>query len=151
LRGATMENYLIALSEKILTDAQDNLDTAQLRRELHYLKLNKLEGFLSSDELKKLFWTNIYNAFAIIIAKEASQTEAAFKYKRIKIARNILSLDDIEYKILKLNKSNISQKLINALFSSNFIKRLAVDDVDYNIQLKLNRASLYKARYNSTH
>lgn len=146
-----MENYLIALSEKILTDAQDNLDTAQLRRELHYLKLNKLEGFLSSDELKKLFWTNIYNAFAIIIAKEASQTEAAFKYKRIKIARNILSLDDIEYKILKLNKSNISQKLINALFSSNFIKRLAVDDVDYNIQLKLNRASLYKARYNSTH
>lgn len=145
-----MENYLIALSEKILIDAENNLDTAQLRRELHYLKLNKLEGFLSSDELKKLFWTNIYNAFAIIIAKEASQTEAAFKYKRIKIARNILSLDDIEYKILKLNKSNISQKLINALFSSNFIKRLAVDDVDYNIQLKLNRASLYKARYNST-
>ncbi|MGO4820089.1 MULTISPECIES: DUF547 domain-containing protein [unclassified Flavobacterium] len=146
-----MENYLIALSEKILKDAQDNLDTAQLRRELHYLKLNKLEGFLSSDDLKKHFWTNIYNAFAIIIAKEASQTEAAFKYKRIKIARNILSLDDIEYKILKLNKSNISQKLINALFSSNFIKRLAVDDVDYNIQLKLNRASLYKSNYNSTH
>jgi hypothetical protein len=70
-----MENYLITLSENILPENKQ--DTTYLRRELQYLELRKLEGFVDSDELKNTFWTNIYNAFFLIIAGEAMQMKAA--------------------------------------------------------------------------
>jgi len=136
-----MENYLITLSENILFQAQNKQDTTYLRRELHYLKLRKLEVFLDSDELKNRFWTNIYNAFFLIIAGEAMQMNAAYKYKRIKISGNILSLDDIEYKILKRNNNRFSQKLKTVLFSSSFVKGLAVANVGLSTQLILNRST----------
>lgn len=136
-----MENYLITLSENILFQAENKQDTTYLRRELQYLELRKLEGFVDSDELKNTFWTNIYNAFFLIIAGEAMQMKAAYKYKRIKICENILSLDDIEYKILKRNNNRFSQKLKNVLFSSSFIKGLALANVDLSTQLILNRST----------
>lgn len=136
-----MENYLITLSENILFQAQNKQDTAHLRTELQYLELRKLEGFLDSDELKNTFWTNIYNAFFLIIAGEAMQMKAAYKYKRIMICENILSLDDIEYKILKRNNNRFSQKLRTVLFSSSFIKGLALANVGLSRQLILNRST----------
>ena len=136
-----MENYLITLSENILFQAQNKQDTTYLRRELQYLELRKLEVFLDSDELKNTFWTNIYNAFFLIIAGEAMQMKAAYKYKRIMICENILSLDDIEYKILKRNNNRFSQKLRTVLFSSSFIKGLALANVGLSRQLILNRST----------
>ena len=41
-----MENHLITLSENILFQAQNKQDTTYLRRELQYLELRKLEGFV---------------------------------------------------------------------------------------------------------
>ncbi|WP_339919239.1 DUF547 domain-containing protein [uncultured Flavobacterium sp.] len=136
-----MENYLITLSENILFQAQNKQDTTYLRRELQYLELSMLEGFLDSDELKNTFWTNIYNAFFLIIAGGAMQMKAAYKYKRIMICENILSLDDIEYKILKRNNNRFSQKLRTVLFSSSFIKGLALANVGLSRQLILNRST----------
>jgi hypothetical protein len=136
-----MENYLITLSENILCQAQNKQDTTYLRRELQYLELRKLEVFLNSDELKNTFWTNISNAFFLIIAGEAMQIKAAYKYKRIMICENILSLDDIEYKILKRNNNRFSQKLRTVLFSSSFIKGLALANVGLSRQLILNRST----------
>ena len=135
------ENYLITLSENILFQAQNKQDTTHLRRELHYLKLRNLEVIFDSDELKNTFCTNIYNAFFLILAGEAMQMKAAYKYKRIMICENILSLDDIEYKILKRNNNRFSQKPRTVLFSSSFIKGLALANVGLSAQLTLNRST----------
>jgi hypothetical protein len=134
-----MENYLIGLSANILLEAQNNNNTLSLRRELHYLKLRKLVSILDSNELKTTFWTNIYNAFSLIIAAEVTVTDSLGKHKRIKIAGNILSLDDIEFKILKCHNNSMGQKIMATLFNSTFIKGLAVSSGDKMSHLKLNR------------
>jgi hypothetical protein len=135
-----MENYLISLSEKIVLYAEIDQDTSMLRRELHYIKLKRLLTLLDSDELKIRFWANIYNAFYLIMLDESSIAEVPLKYKRIKIAGNVISLHDIEYKILKLNNNKIVQRLSIDLFSSSFLKEVAVENVQFSVQLKLKRA-----------
>jgi hypothetical protein len=135
-----MENYLISLSEKIVLYAESDQDTSMLRRELHYIKLKRLLTLLDSDELKIRFWANIYNAFYLIMLDESSTAEVPLKYKRIKIAGNVISLHDIEYKILKLNNNKIVQRLSIDLFSSSFLKEVAVENVQFSVQLKLKRA-----------
>lgn len=136
-----MENFPIQLSENILLQAQLGQDTALLRRELYYLKDNKLEQFLNTDELRGVFWSNIYNAFILIISREVAENNLVFKYKRIKIARNILSLDDIEYKILGLN-TNRFNKVMNLLFSRSFIKKVAIKNPGANFHTMLDRTPI---------
>jgi hypothetical protein len=71
---------------------------------------------------------------------ESSTAEVPLKYKRIKIAGNVISLHDIEYKILKLNNNKVVQRLTTNLFSSSFIKEIAVENVQFSVELKLKRA-----------
>lgn len=137
-----MDNFPIQLSENILLQAQLSQDTSMLRRELYYIKDKKLETFLHSDELKSVFWSNIYNAYVLILAKEDSDKTSVFKYKRIKIARHLLSLDDIEFKILGKNNYNPLYKIINKLFSPRFIKSVAIKKGDSNYLIRLDRTAL---------
>jgi hypothetical protein len=102
-----MDNYPIQLSENILLKAKLGQDSSILRRELYYVKVKKLESYLNNDELKSVFWCNIYNAYVLIIAKENVGKSEVFQYKRIKIAHNTFSLDDIEFKVLGMVSRNL--------------------------------------------
>tara|TARA_R110002126_G_scaffold201767_2_gene349305 strand:- start:114 stop:548 length:435 start_codon:yes stop_codon:yes gene_type:complete len=137
-----MDNFPIQLSENILLHAQLSQDSSMLRRELYYMKDKKLQSFLYTDELKSVFWINIYNAYVLILAKEDSDKTTVFKYKRIKIARNILSLDDIEFKILGKNNYNLVFKFINNLFYQRFIKNVAIKKFDSKFLIRLDRSAL---------
>ena len=99
---------------------------------------------LNTDDEKKTFWINIYNAYVLIISNEPRQETSVFKQKRIKVARYHLSLDDIEYGILRNYKYKIGSFYINNPFYSGFIKKLTLDKVDYNITVLLNRSALAK-------
>jgi hypothetical protein len=81
-----MKNYQIILSENILSKAQIGEDTTSLRRELYYIRPSSLEIKLNTDELKKVFWVNIYKAYILIMADEVNQNKGMLKRKRIKIA-----------------------------------------------------------------
>lgn len=133
-----MKNYLITLSEKILLKAQINEDSVSLRRELFYVKQKNLEVNLITDDLRKAFWINIYNAYVLILANETKQQKKLFKQKRIKIARNRLSLNDVEYGILKRYKFKIGSIYIYDPFYSKFIKNIAINQVDVNLHLRLD-------------
>ena len=50
-----MLNYYIDLSERILAKAKLQEDTAELRKELYYIRTNILERKINTDELKKYF------------------------------------------------------------------------------------------------
>ena len=139
-----MVNFPIQLSESILLHAQLGQESSSLRRELYFIKKSKLETYLDTDQLKSIFWVNIYNAYSIIIAGEASQKEAAYKVKRIKVAHNAFSLNDIEYKILRINSRNPIYKFIDNLFCSSYIRKLAVKQIDYSLQIMLDRSPLTK-------
>lgn len=137
-----MKNYYTALSEEILSVAKLEKDTIPLRRQLFYIRLSKLEKSLDTDDLKKTFWINIYNAFYLITLKETKQGKEIFNLKRIKIARAILSLNDIEHGILRKYKFRIGYGYITNPFYSDFIKKLAVSKVDYRIHFALRSLNL---------
>lgn len=140
-----MDSYPIKLSESILSHAKLDQDSALLRRELYYIKLTKLESFLNNDELKSVFWCNIYNAYVLIIAKENLKEGSVFKYKRIKVASIPFSLDDIEFRILGMDKHNSFYKFVRKLFCPSYIKKLSLKQVDYSLQFKLDRTVLNKS------
>jgi hypothetical protein len=131
-----MKNYQVILSENILSKAKLGEDTTSLRRELYYIRPSSLEIKLNTDELKKMFWINIYKAYVLIIANEPNQKKSILKRKRIKIAHHLLSLDDIEHGILRIHKYNIGLRYLNTLFYSGFIKRLALEKIDYELNLE---------------
>lgn len=132
-----MENYHITLSEKMLLKARLGEDSVALRRELYYTRLKYLENNLCTDDLKKTFWINIYKAFYLIMISEQTNPSLIYKQKRIKVAKNTLSLNDIEHGILRKCKFKIGFGYITNPFYSNFIKKLAVKKVDYRIHFAL--------------
>ncbi|RYJ52488.1 hypothetical protein DR871_000075 [Flavobacterium petrolei] len=83
-----MRNYYIVLSEKIIVTAKIDGDSSLLRRQLFYIRAAKLEKSLDSDDLRKTFWINIYNAYYLIISKESTDNITIYNLKRIKIARS---------------------------------------------------------------
>lgn len=139
-----MKNYYTTLSEEILSVAKSGKDTLTLRRQLFYIRQAKLEKSLNTDDLKKTFWINIYNAFYLIILKETKQGKEIFNLKRIKIARAVFSLNDIEHGILRKYKFRIGFGYITNPFYSNLIKTLAVSKVDYRIHFALRSLDLEK-------
>lgn len=147
-----MANFPVQLSESILLHAQVGQDSCSLRRELYFIKKDKLEMYLSTDQLKCVFWVNIYNAYSLIMADEGVQTAEAYKRKRIKVAHTAFSLDDIEFKILRINDRNPLYKFIDNLFCCSYIRKLAVKEVDYSLQAMLDRTALAKglSKYRSS-
>jgi hypothetical protein len=139
-----VKNYYTTLSEEILSVAKSGKDTLTLRRQLFYIRQAKLEKSLNTDDLKKTFWINIYNAFYLIILKETKQGKEIFNLKRIKIARAVFSLNDIEHGILRKYKFRIGFGYITNPFYSNLIKTLAVSKVDYRIHFALRSLDLEK-------
>ena len=139
-----MKNYYTTLSEEILSVAKSGKDTVTLRRQLFYIRQAKLEQSLNTDELKKTFWINIYNAFYLITLKETKLGKEIFNLKRIKIACAVFSLNDIEHGILRKYKFRIGYGYITNPFYSSFIKTLAVNKVDYRIHFALRSLELEK-------
>ncbi|MFV8322349.1 DUF547 domain-containing protein [Flavobacterium sp. LB3P21] len=139
-----MKNYYTTLSEEILSVAKSGKDTVTLRRQLFYIRQAKLEKSLNTDELKKTFWINIYNAFYLITLKETKLGKEIFNLKRIKISRAVFSLNDIEHGILRKYKFRIGYGYITNPFYCDFIKKLAVSKVDYRIHFALRSLELEK-------
>jgi len=87
---------------------------------------------LSSDELKKQFWINIYNAYFLLINDENEVVSKTFEIKRVKVGYNYISLNDIEYRIFKKNGVKNYWGLAN-LFNSDFFKQVAVQKQDKSV------------------
>ena len=113
-----------------------------MRRQFFYIDPVKLEKSLDTDDLKKAFWINVYNAFYLIISNDLNQNTKIFDLKRIKIAGSVLSLNDIEHRILRKGKFKIGFGHIANPFYSDFIKNLAVSKVDNRICFALRHTNL---------
>ncbi|WP_418264487.1 DUF547 domain-containing protein [Flavobacterium faecale] len=133
-----MKNYPLELSEQLLQYVKTGKDTKELRRELFYVRANKLCGYLSNDELKQQFWINIYNAYLHLLKTESQINKSTFDVKRIKIGYNRISLNDIEFRILKKKGLKNYWGIAN-YFDSPFIKKLSLQNSDQSIISQLDK------------
>src|SRR4051794_15975780 len=96
----TQNINLIRISQELLLNAKRHKSEEALVQALENTSEKILAEQLKSDDDKKAFWINIYNAFTqIILSKNPAEFKNRilfFSAKRISIAGKQLSLDDIE-------------------------------------------------------
>ena len=132
-------NCLLSISEKLLLNVKMNLDTEQEQLFLNSVTLTHLKAKLNKDAAKKAFWINIYNAFYQIEArKSAVNRKTIFSAKKILIAENLFSLDDIEHGILRKNRWKWSFGYLRNPFASTLLIDMEVQTIDFRIHFALN-------------
>jgi hypothetical protein len=98
-----------------------------------------LQAALHDDTSKKTFWINVYNAyFQILATQDKLDRSMIFKEKRVQIAGQAFSLDEIEHGILRRYRWKWSLGYLPQLFPGRLLRQLAVDAVDYRIHFALN-------------
>ena len=127
-----MSNYYVNLSERIFHHSKLGEDTSALRKELYFIRTENLEARLTTDALKNIFWGNIYNAYFLILKSEQIEDRKIFKIRRVRLSRFTLSLNDIEFGILRMKKINLGFYQFSNPFYPSYIKALAVEKFDPN-------------------
>ena len=133
---------LVEVSQQLLLAAKTKEPTDSMVNILHYITPSDLIKQLNTDDLKKVFWINIYNAFTqIILSKNPNQYKdrsSFFGSKQIIIAGREMSLDDIEHGLLRRSKIKWSEGYLNKLFPSKFEKQNRLSKLDYRMHFALN-------------
>lgn len=133
---------LIALSQQLLLAAKTNKPVDSFTTVLSNTTEVQLENQLATENQRKAFWINIYNAYTqIILTKNPGQyknRDRFFTGKQIVIAGRHLSLDDIEHGILRRSKIKWGLGYINKFVVSAFEKKHRAHSVDYRIHFALN-------------
>ncbi len=135
-------NKLIKLSQNFMYAAKSNEDVTTFIEQLKNIPYQTLIDSLLTDDDKKAFWINLYNAFVnSSLHKNAAQYKNRnkfFKAKNIIIAGKTFSLDKIEHGILRKSKIKWSLGYFSKLFPNKTEKKLRVNKVDYRIHFALN-------------
>lgn len=137
-----IEPELVTISQQLLLAAKTKDPTDSMVELLNHISGSQLSSQLTTDDLKKAFWLNIYNAFTqIILLKDPGQYKlrsSFFGSKQINISGRLMSLDDIEHGILRRSKIKWSEGYFSKLFPSAFERRNRVSKLDYRIHFALN-------------
>ena len=133
------KNSLLSLSEELLLHVKMKADTNLEEMALKNSSIIQLQNELKTDDAKKSFWINVYNAyFQLLIGKYKGQRKGLFSKKEIFIAQTRFSLDDIEHGILRKYTWKWSFGYIPDPFVSLLTRNLAVKKTDYRIHFALN-------------
>jgi hypothetical protein len=130
---------LIALSGEFLLYVKLKKDTSLIEYVLTTISIAELFSQLATDEEKKTFWINIYNAYyQILVSRNNTQGKRIFIRKEVHIANTSFSLDAIEHGILRKYRWKKSFGYLPNLLTSTLIRNLAVNEIDYRIHFSLN-------------
>lgn len=139
---AAQTNFEV-LSQDFLYAVRVEDDFGDIQAQLAEASERDLINSLNSENKKKSFWLNIYNAFIQIKAKANPEMikesrDDFFSKDWISIAGQDLSFDDIEHGMLRHSNWKYGMGYIGAWFPGSFEKSLRVEEVDYRIHFALN-------------
>ena len=102
-----------------------------------------LQNQLKTDRQKIAFWVNIYNAFIQISLSENpnlyKNKGKFFSAKRVNVAGEKLSFDDIEHGILRKSRMKISLGYLRKWFRPKWERKLRINGkIDWRIHFALN-------------
>lgn len=139
--GQNMVNYN-EVSESLLENIIHKKPFDKHVATLQKSTLTALTNQLKDDDQKVAFWINIYNAFIQIFLQENPELykdrSAFFSTKRIQIAGQKLSFDEIEHGILRKSKIKLSLGYLRKPFPAEWERKLRVNKVDWRIHFALN-------------
>lgn len=139
--SAAKFNY-VNLAENLLYNVRTNEPYHEMLDALQSADEPVLLLQLNTDDKRKAFWLNIYNAFIQLKLKVAPEQykdrNSFFAKDLITIAGHILSFDDIENGILRHSKIKISMGYLGKIFVGDFEKKFRVDTLDNRVHFALN-------------
>lgn len=142
IEGVQLNNKYVELSFNLLQSVKQALPYQQYSSELAELNPDTLASYLISDTQKKAFWINIYNAnIQILLAENPdlfNNRGSFFSTKKITIAQEKLSFDDIEHGIIRSSKIKLSLGLVRNPFANEFEKRFRTNKTDGRVHFALN-------------
>ncbi len=134
----------IECSRELLSNIKNGKETKAQIEILSTTNLEDLTGQLKTDNQKKAFWINVYNAYIQKILSEQPELFNAdtrgqfFSEPRIKIAGELLSFDDIEHGIIRKSRIKWSLGYLKKWFNPKWERKLRVNEVDWRIHFALN-------------
>ena len=127
------------LSEDLLLAVKMQESTKSFTSTLKELAIKELLVQLDTDPKKKAFWINIYNAYYQILRTELMVDKSkVYTKKCIEIGQKNWSLDHIEHGILRKYRWKYSLGYFAQFFPNPWVKKLAVERIDYRIHFALN-------------
>ncbi len=142
LKAQTNKSSLIALSQQILLAVKTGEPSDTLEQLLQVTSFIQLKEQLKTDDEKKAFWLNIYNAYTQLLLQKNpeayQQRNKFFKAKQILIAGKSFSLDLIEHGLLRRSQWKLGLGYISKPFPSTLEKKLRIEKEDYRIHFALN-------------
>ena len=130
------------MSEDLLVKLKADENILDLQTKLVEVTDEQLFETLKTDEQKKSFWLNIYNAYVIAALKrnpEMYKDRGSFFTKhQVNIAGHLLSFDDIENGLIRKSQYKFGLGYIRRIFPSQFESKMRVNERDYRIHFALN-------------
>lgn len=135
-------NSYVMLSIELMDAVKNKQSTTALKALYEKLDVDTLAKYLRTDNQKKAFWINTYNAFIQIKLTENPEyfenRGDFFGKPKIIIAQRKLSFDDIEHGIIRGSKIKLSLGLLKNPFVGDFEKKLRTKNEDGRVHFALN-------------
>ncbi len=132
----------IQVSQDILYSARVGDSTTDYVDTLANADYNELFVQLNTDDKKKTFFINLYNAYIIVLLKkdikQYDNRSKFFRSKSIELAGHKISLEKIEHGYLRKSEWKLGLGYIKTWFPSKMEKELRVTNQDYRIHFALN-------------
>jgi hypothetical protein len=130
------------LSQELVKAARYDQPYQALLKELAEVSPDVLAKELDTDEAKKAFWINVYNAHIQFFLKENPKQyedrSAFFHAETILIAGRKLSFDKIEHGIIRRSKNKFSLGFFGKIRVDDYEKKFRVNKVDGRVHFALN-------------
>jgi hypothetical protein len=130
------------MSEDLLVKLKANENILDIQTKLVEVSDKQLYATFKTDEQKKSFWLNIYNAYIIATLKRSPELYkdrgSFFSKKQVNIAGHLLSFDEIENGMIRKSQYKFGLGYIRTPFVSDFERKLRVNERDYRIHFALN-------------
>jgi Protein of unknown function, DUF547 len=133
---------LIEFSRDILHAQRKGGNGEDFLNRLKGLPFKDLSEALSSDEQKKAFWINIYNAFVQYLLNRPGsgslRRKLPFGKRLLVIGGHKFSLDDIEHGILRHSRMKWALGYLKSPWVPRIERKLRVGELDFRIHFALN-------------
>lgn len=133
---------IMQLSIDFLGALQDGIPTESYAQGYAELDLDTLARSMNTEDEKLAFWINTYNAFVQhILLSDTTLFDDRGKFfgtKRVNIAGEMFSFDDIEHGIIRSSRWKLSLGYIRNPFAARPIKMLRTKSPDGRVHFALN-------------